>query len=237
MDKDKYVVLTPYFGGRISAHLKCMRALLSAGVKFIEVDSCPYIDMAQSVLVENALEQCPKAEVFMFIEHDMVFSPEDVEKIIQHLLDSSYDAIGAAYSTKQFGNEFMVGKPINPDNKPITFYQPGIHPAYFLGFGFTAIRRKVFEIMAMTLPYVDCPSVKRKVHPFFLNDISSLPEHEELLYNGNDVAFYNRMRRLHMWVGIDLEIKVKHIGSYTYGLEDIGHTPPNYDTLTINFKG
>lgn len=239
MDKDKYVVLTPYFGGRLGAHLKCMRPLFASGVKLVEIDGCPYIDMAQALLVENALEQCPKAEVLMFIEHDMMFNPEDVEKIIQHLLDSDYDALGAAYSTKKFGNEMMVGKPINPQGIPITFYQPGIWPAYFLGFGFTAIRRKVFEYMADTLPYVNCPSVQRKVHPFFMHDVSAIPhesEAHEQLYNGNDVAFYNRMRNLGFNVAIDLEMRVKHLGSYAYSLEDIGNAPPSFEILTVNYK-
>lgn len=237
MDKDKYVVLTPYFGGRMGAHLKCMRPLFASGVKLIEVDGCPYIDMAQALLVENALEQCPKAEVFMFIEHDMVFNPEDVEKIIHHLLDSDYDALGAAYSTKKFGNEMMVGKPINPDSLPITFYLPGTWPAFFLGFGFTAIRRSVFERMAKTMPYVDCPCVHRKVHPFFIHGLSAIHDTDgEELYNGNDVAFYNRMRALGLKVGIDLEMRVKHIGGYAYSLEDIGNVPPAFDALTVNYK-
>ncbi len=233
MDKSKYVVLTPYIGNRCAAHMKCMLQLFADGVSLLEVDGCPYIDMAEALLVESALEQT-KADFFMFIEHDMVFKPSDVEKMISHLEASEYDALGAVYPIKGFNNQHMIGKPINPEGKPLTFYQPGLHPAHFLGFGFTAIRRTVFERLAETLPYLPCPSVQRNVHPFFIHDLSAIGD-GPLMYNGNDVSFYNRMTRLGMKIGIDLEMCVEHVGSYSYRLEDIGHPIPRFSTPDMKF--
>ena len=234
MDKSSYVVLTPYIGNRYPAHLKCVQALFADGVQLLEVDGCPYIDMAEALLVECALEQT-KADYFMFIEHDMIFKPQDVEKIISHIHESDYDALGAAYPIKGFNHEHMIGKPINPERKSITFYEPGLCPAYFLGFGFTVIRRNVFERLSKTLPYVPCPTVQRNVHPFFMHDISAIDD-GPFMYNGNDVSFYNRMSREGMKIGIDLEICVEHIGSCSYRLEDIAHNVPRYTSLKMNFE-
>lgn len=236
MDKNKYVVLTPYIGNRYPAHLKCMQVLFANGVTLLEIDGCPYIDMAEALLVETALEKTV-ADYFMFIEHDMIFNPEDVEKIITHLESSEYDALGAVYAMKGFAGDKIIGKPINPEIKPINFYTPGLWPAHFLGFGFTAIRRTVFERLAKILPYVPCPSVGRDIHPFFIHDISTLAGTDgPVIYNGNDVSFYNRMRNNGMKVGIDCEICVEHIGGHAYRLEDISHKVPRYTTLTMNFK-
>jgi Glycosyl transferase family 2 len=234
MDKSTYVVLTPYIGNRLALHLKCMHKLFADGVQLLEIDGCPYIDMAQALLVESALEQT-KADYFMFIEHDMVFKPQDVEKLISHLRDSEYDALGAAYPIKGFNHEHMIGKPINTEGKSLTFYEPGLWPAYFLGFGFTVIRRTVFERLAKTLPCVPCPSVQRDIHPFFMHDISAIAD-GPLMYNGNDVAFFNRMTNLGMKIGIDLEICVEHIGSCSYRLEDIALKIPRYTSLQMNFE-
>jgi hypothetical protein len=221
MDKTKYVVLIPYIGGRHAAHLRCMNTLRSIGVHIIEYDGCPYIDMAQAYLVETALEQT-KAEVFMFIEHDMVFDPQDVERMIQRLLDSEYDAVGAIYALKTFGIQQYIGKLADPKSM-LTFYKPGMYAADFLGFGFTAIRRSVFELLSSTLPFVECSVVNRSVHPFFLNAIEQLKEGEPFRYNGNDVSFFNRMLKAKLKIAADLEINVGHLGNHEYHLEDASH--------------
>lgn len=223
IDKTKYVVLTPYMGNRNGAHLACMRELFSQGTHMLDVDGCPYIDMAEALLVESALEKT-EAEFFMFIEHDMVFNPLDVEKLISHLAMSDYDALGAIYPVKTFGKKKIVGKPV--DSK-LTLYVPGLRDAIYLGFGFTAIRRSVFERLALTLPYIECSAVGRKVHPFFMHGIS------DGRYNPNDISFYERMRNNDMKIGIDCEICVDHIGTHAYRLEDVYLHVPRYSTLSI----
>ncbi len=218
MEKTRYVVLIPYIGNRFAAHVKCMNELLKSGVNIIEHNDCTYLDMAQACLVDSALDTT-EAEVFMFIEHDMVFQAADVEGMIERLLASEYDALGAFYPLKRFGVQQYIGRLENPCGEVI-FYQPGLHPAEFLGFGFTAIRRTVFERLAFSLPYVPCPAVGRYIHPYFLHSIESFRGTDEIKYHGNDVAFYNRMHQAGFKIAADLQVKVGHLGGHEYHLED-----------------
>lgn len=222
MEKTRYVVLIPYIGSRLAAHVKCMNELLKRGVNVIEHCDCSYLDMAQACLVDSALENT-EAEVFMFIEHDMVFKAADVEGMIERLLASEYDALGAFYPLKRFGVQQYIGRLLNPSGE-VVFYKPGLHPAEFLGFGFTAIRRSVFERLAFTLPYVECPAVGRYIHPYFQHSIEQFRDSEVIRYNGNDVAFYNRMYKEGFKIGADLQVKVGHLGSHEYHLEDASMT-------------
>jgi len=230
MEKSKYVVLIPYLGNRWPSHVKCMNQLMMQGTVIIEQTDCTYLDMAQACLVERALET--KAEVFMFIEHDMTFNPADVEGMIQRLLDSEYDALGAFYSLKRFGIRQYIGVLENPTGE-VVFYQPGLHRAEFLGFGFTAIRRRVFEQLATELPYVSCEPVGRAVHPFFQHSIESFRGRHEVKYHGNDMAFYNRMHKAGFKIGADLQVRAGHLGSHEYQLEDASFDLARYAGLKV----
>jgi hypothetical protein len=227
----KYAVMIPYYGRRDADHLNCVDKLKAAGVEIVACDGCPYIDMARALLVQTALTQT-EADVLVFIDHDIMFKPEHVEMLAQHCFDSEYGVLGALYAYRRTEGG-LIGKLDSPPSQ-LDFYVPGLWPAQFLGMGFTAIKRSVFETLDERLPLVNCPTVKMAVRPYFMHSIisdgSGTPR-----YDGEDISFCSRVRESGIKIGVDLEPRIIHRGSYDFTLEDAGSAVPKFQVLTINF--
>lgn len=228
----KIAVLTTYFGGIDSDHLHCMSTLehLAREVKnehemwFLRLHNWPWIDIAQSLLVDRAIAET-EADILFWIEHDMLFNARDVIKVSERCLSSEYDMLGAAYSQRTPGGRVVGGL-----KEKVTFFQPGLYPADSCGFGFTASKRSLFLRMRETLPEVDCPPIGKNTWPYFAH--MTVP-----MYCGQDTSFCKRVTEAGMKIGIDAEVRVGHKGSYVYHLEDTGITVPRYEGgLTINPK-
>lgn len=218
--------MIPYFGGIDYEHLEAVQALRKAGAPLLRSNGVPYIDHARAVLATKAIEESD-AEVFMWIDHDMIFKHEDVEPMVDRLLASEYDMIGAAYSTKR--PQGMIVGAVAEGITGITFYRPGLVEADALGFGFTAVRRSCFERIAETMPQVHCGSVNRKVWPFFHHIV------DDAVYLGEDYSFCRRVKEAGMRIAIDAEPRVWHKGSYCYSLEDTAAVVPNLEQMKTTF--
>jgi hypothetical protein len=210
----KYAVCIPYFGGQDHEHLESCRVLVAQGVQIFSTYGCAYVDMARAALATGALEGTD-AEVVMWIDHDILFNPSDVEKMVDHLIASDYDVLGSPYPMKS-PKGGMIGITL-PGVEEVEFFRPGLVDAAALGMGFTAVKRSCFERLAETLPYPHCSAVGRKVWPFFSHII------DENMYLGEDYSFCARVRKLGMRIGIDLEPRLIHKGSYGYTLEDTAY--------------
>jgi hypothetical protein len=222
-----FVVMTPYYGNASRSHLKCIRALLELGVPFIPLEDCPYLDVARSHLLTQARKQMPDAQAFMFIDHDMMFDPEDAIGVIMRLIEKNLDVSGAAYSLRKPG--LMVAA--KPFAEQVTFYQPGHEPAEYVGTGFMAIHRKVVDDLDQVMPEMYCPTVRTDMRPYF----ERYCRHG--IYYPDDVGFCFRVRDRGKLVWIDTEPRIFHRGVYDYALEDAGMSVPNSaGPLTIDFS-
>ncbi len=222
-----FVVMTPYYGNASRSHLKCIRALLNAGIPFIPLEDCPYLDIARSHLITEARKQAPHAQAFVFIDHDMMFEAKDVVGLANRLVEKNLSVSAAAYSLRRPG--FMVScQPLTAEQ--VTFYQPGHVLAKYVATGFMAIAKHVIDDLDTIMPELYCPTTRCNIRPYF----------ERYIKNGeylpDDVGFCYRVRDRGMSVWIDTEPRIYHRGSYDYALEDAGMSVPNVmGPLTINF--
>ena len=223
--KYPFVVMVCYYGMELRAHRECIDAVKAAGVPFLPVYDCPYLDIARSHAVTQALKQCPEAEGVMFIDHDIHgFDANDVIGFCQRALLKKADVVVGAYSLRRPG--FMVT--VQPlDDKPVEFYVPGYRKAKYGGTGWMFISRKALEALDVGTHYVSC--VRQDVTMYFA------PYVKDGAYHPDDVGFCYRVRDNGGTVWIDQQIRILHRGAYDYALEDAGLSVPNYAKLTMNF--
>ncbi len=218
----RFAVMIPYFGARDPDHLACVAALTC---RVITSQNNPYIDMARAMLVCQALEQTD-VEVLVFIDHDIIFQPPQVELLAEHCMSGEYAVLGGAYCSRRPRGMLTC----SPDESvsSIEFYKPGLYRAKHVPMGFTAIRREVFEAMS------GMPVLKtftgQKVRPYFAHDITGDA------YYGEDVSFCMRAKCFGFEVGIDAEPRLFHRGSYDYAVEDSAMAVGNFDKLNVTFK-
>lgn len=221
------VIASPTFGGMDRDHGRCMEALGKLGVPIIILEDCPYIDMARAYLVDRAMDEFPNFDVLVFIDHDIIFKAADVVSLAKNCAATEfYDILGVLYSMRR-PRFTTIGRPQGAPE--LTFYVPGTYPADFVGLGMTAIKRRVFEKMREGSKALDCPTVGRRVFPYFRHLI------DEESYLGEDISFCYRAQQLGFKIGIDQEPRIFHRGRYDYALEDTGLSVPDYQPLTIRF--
>lgn len=238
-------ILIPYYGGIDPEHNNCVLGVknLYPELPVVPLYSCPYIDMARSILVKAAMDI--SSEWVLFIDHDILFDPSDVERIHDVLFSRpEIHMVGAPYSMRKPGGA-MIGSlrpdPLDP-YKPIRFYEGGaLHPAKYTGMGFTAIRTSVFEKLihegrmsissectTRGLPELNTGFVDG-IYPFFA--LMLVPEHQA--YHGEDVSFCYRVTDAGMNVWLDTSFRIQHKGAYRYMLEDMGMVVPSVNKLDI----
>lgn len=81
------------------------------------------------------------------IDCDLIFSPQHVQRILSH----DQDVVGGFYPKKQEGPLEWV---INTFPGPIEKRADGLHKVAYIGTGFLCVKRRVFERMIESYPYI-----------------------------------------------------------------------------------
>lgn len=170
------------------------------------------VSRARSVDATGFLLDPNLGDVMLYLDHDIEFEPQDALRVAQLAYDHQCIA-GAAYVTRSDlaphpalrlfpGQKVALGKP----NPPVE--------VVYLSTGFLAFHREVLKKLASTLPWVSVGSYSH-CYPFFL------PFIYEGEYLSEDWAFCQRARDLGIQVVLDPTIKLAHMGSRAYILEDL----------------
>ena len=159
------------------------------------------------------------ADVLVTIDTDIVFRPEDVVTMAEKA--GRYGMIGAVYMTRNIATQPALMLP----ESPVTF-GPGREPveAPYISTGFTATHRRVFERLAKDLPLChrgwNDRGIDTSFYPFYLPMV--VPNDSEgHWYLSEDWAFCERAKQAGFSCWIDPSIRLGHIGSYQYHLEDL----------------
>lgn len=143
----RYLVGVLYYGGIDREHDKCIQALKNHPYihAVMEMHGCPYIDIGRSIIATKVLDD-PEFGGLLFFDHDMIFDPEEVTKLIDST-EACQGVVGAAYSMRRPGH--MIGgidtTKLGDGEKVVFFNGGGPRAATYLGMGMTAIHRSVFE--------------------------------------------------------------------------------------------
>jgi hypothetical protein len=231
------VVATPCFGGQISVHyaaslLRLQAAMRKYGnlnfkVQFKDGDAL--ITRARASLVSQFLDD-PAATHLLFIDADIGFEPEQVQRLIQ----SGADMAAAVYPIKRIDwdrvkTTIEASRP-NPaaaslryvlevDNPDAVTEKAGFVKVRYAGTGFLMIRRAALERMCAQYPQLKF----KRDHSY---DASTASENRYALfecmiaddgtYLSEDFAFCKRWTDMGGEIWADLNSKLTHVGPLAF---------------------
>ncbi len=146
---------------------------------------------ARTWLVREALKH--KATHILFVDSDMEFPPDTLEKLLSH----DKDIVGVEYYKRKL--------PLEPVFEPLDGRSETLYKAGFVATGLLLINLSVFT-----------SDLRPLAEPWFNFGRNKAGE----VVLGEDVWFCNTARDAGYEVWIDPTIKVNHIGDYSYGLTD-----------------
>ncbi|HTU91950.1 MAG TPA: hypothetical protein VMF69_17845, partial [Gemmataceae bacterium] len=207
------VVLVPVAGIIDPACEDSLHELEQRGYAVWRVRGCAAIDAARNQMVSDALAQ--GFDELMWIDGDIVFDPDDVDKLRRHDLPLVC-GIYPQKACRQFACVFL------PGTQQILFgVKGGAIEILYCGFGFVHTRRALYQTMREQLKLPLCnQQFQTPLLPYFTPLIAGEGEHAWLL--GEDYSFYERVRRCGFRIMADTTIRLWHLGSYRYGWEDAG---------------
>lgn len=169
---------------------------------------CPYISCARSIMLRKALDA--KADVIVFIDHDLSWKPKD----LLTLIETEGDVVAGTYRFKKPG-DFYMGVPLpDLDGNPRVREDGAVlgHsiPAGFLKITKRAVNRFIEAYPELTYGDKFAPHV----------DLFNHGAHKGVWY-GEDYAFSRNWRDLggEIWIVPDLDIShhtadTKYVGNY-----------------------
>jgi len=223
----KTIVLATYGKAREHLHGECMDALKDMGTPVMATRASAHIDVARSMLACSALAH--GADVVVFIDHDILFDPMDVEPLAEEAR-ARCAVVGAPYSMRKMGAG-IVGA-IDPAAGEVLFGEGGKpYPAIgVVGMGFTAIHRSAFELLDGLSEYAPVNSSEGIMRPYF----------KKLVVGGywlhEDASFCHAVRQAGGQTFVDTRIRLKHLGDHPYDIQDARVRPPEEATVRVQIK-
>jgi hypothetical protein len=223
VDDAKCVVLVPFQGRIVSQCQAGLLELEKRGYVVRRIEGYSAIDQARNQLASDALAD--GFDETMWIDSDVGFDPNDVDKLRSHGLP-----VSCGIYPKKGKRELAIH--ILPGTAKFRFgIHGGLTELLYGGTGFLHIRRHVYETMISTLSLPVCNEhAGRPMWPFFQPLIRSAPaqtadETEPRpghWYLAEDYAFCHRARLCGFPIVADTSIRLWHVGDYAYGWEDAG---------------
>ncbi len=204
-----------------------LRELEKRGYPVWRVYGYSAIDQARNQLATNALDQ-GFAEL-MWIDADVAFFPDDVDRLRAHQVPFSC-GLYPKKGRRAFACNFLS------DSSPIRFGRGGgLIDVSRVGFGFTHVRREVFERIREHERLPVCNEVfGERLIPFFQPLV--VPDPVGQSYLAEDFAFCERAQRAGYTIQADTRIRLWHVGSYRYGWEDAGRDVERFGDFTFHLQ-
>ncbi|MGL4424090.1 MAG: hypothetical protein ACRCZF_25770 [Gemmataceae bacterium] len=181
------------------------------------------VDVIRSRLATAALKD--GFDELFWIDADIEFDPDDVDRLRAH--DHPFvTALYAKKGAREIACNFL------PETLSVRFGTGGgLVEVRYCGFGFTRVRREVFEVVQRHLQLPDCDARSGvPLVPFFAP--MAVVDSGEFRYLGEDYSFCQRAHQCGIPIIADTTIRLWHVGSYRYGWEDAAGTP-RYTDFTL----
>ncbi len=210
-----------YIGSAVSRTVepRHMKAL----VPFLRDERYAYYPQVGDALIERTrgisasyfLRQTD-ANVHLSIDSDVTeFSKDGIDELCQQTFD--YDIVCAPYITRSVYNTFPASMieegttTFGVDSTPV--------PIKWGATGCMAVHRRVFEELAKDMPLLHAADDKRAFYDFY--ETTHYEYNGELIKLSEDFAFCERARQAGFKVTMNPAIRLGHVGTYTYRLEDM----------------
>jgi hypothetical protein len=161
------------------------------------------------------------ASHLLFIDSDLIFSPEHVDRIAAHAA-RGVPIVAGLYPKKQRALGWVCNV-LEPCPEPD---EQDLQPVKYAGTGFLCIAREVFEAMMAAYPEArydpdDGDAWDRDLWEFFPVGIRECPETGRRRLLSEDWWFCQRARDLGYAVMMDTRIVLKHVGQFIYPFDNI----------------
>lgn len=200
-DGKRVVLATPTITKPFPAYLDAAEAAV-VGLQWAGYDvlmvleiSNPYISAARATMLRKAMDA--KADVVVFIDHDMSFTPADLKKLVE----TPGDVVAGLYRFKKDDEEFMGSVFADADGRPI-LRDDGCIKAHRVPAGFLKVTREGVERFMTAYPEL---CYGPKLNPSV--DLFNHGAHDGVWY-GEDYAFSRRWIAAggDIWVVPDLDL-------------------------------
>jgi hypothetical protein len=208
-----------------------LRELSSRGYPVIVLRGSSAIDMARNDLANGALDK--GYEELFWIDSDVVFNPDDVDKIRSRNLP-----FVCGLYPKKGRREFACKFWPSTERELVFGVGGGLLKVQYTGMGFTHIRAEVFRKVErdLQLPMVKGGyTVAKRIVPYFLPMLAPDLDGEEgeLVYLAEDASFCERARQVGYDVVADTTIRLDHMGMRKWCWEDFAPQKV-YDSLKFS---
>lgn len=208
------------------ATAECMMKLRDLGWGYAIIGGDALISRSRSKTVSNWYIKCVDEDVFLMLDDDVVFQPEDAEKVVE-LARKTRSIACAAYPVKDGGHlacRRFVGQDIlfGPDSPPVEIE--------YAATGFMAVHRDVIQAMVEAqkdgepvFPLCDANGLN-PMWPFFDTFTVKWNEgqpNERYEYLSEDYAFCEQARRLGFKVWLDPSVILFHLGTFPYNVHQM----------------
>ncbi len=207
---EECVVLVPIAAALEPETDSALRVLSSLGyvVRFLRGSS--QVDLARSTMATEAMRDGFKET--LWIDSDVVFTAEDVERIRSHKLPFVV-GLYPRKGPKEFAAKFKQGSGV------VTFgIGGGLLEMEYTGMGFTHVRAEVYEAIAKDVPECKGGYGGKTFFPYFIPAI--VPEGDGVCYLSEDFSFCHRARDAGFPPMCDTTLKIGHTGRKTYTWDD-----------------
>jgi len=185
------------------------------------------IDFGRSILASQAIAD--GFEEIMWIDSDVGFNPDDVDKLRGHDLP-----ICCGLYAKKNGQGFACS--FLPETRRVTFGNGGgLREVLYAGFGFVYTRKEVYEKIKETSQLPECNQrFGAPMTPWFFPELAT--DGPGRWYLAEDYAFCHRVRQCGYKVIADTTIRLTHVGRHPFTWEDIMARPVRYQTLELRLE-
>jgi hypothetical protein len=214
---NRCVILVPFSAHIVAACDRGLIELQRRGYEVWRVGGYSAIDAGRSELAAKAIKE--GFDETFWIDSDIQFAPEDVERVRGHGLPIT-TGIVARKGARAIASQALPGtKQLHVGTGG------GLVEILYAGAGFLHIRREVYTAMQKTFKLPLCNAqFGRPMIPFFQPMIRETDAGH--WYLGEDYSFCERARQCGYKIMADTSIRLWHIGEYAYGWEDAGLEKP-----------
>ena len=217
------------------AHMKSLVPLLrTSGFAYFPQTGDALVERARSISSTYFLRKTDY-DVHLSIDSDITdFSVEDTIKLCE--LAMGHDIVVGAYVCRSANRTF-----------PATFYEEGLRVDHAFDHtpvrvkwgatGFMAVHRRVFAALAKDLPLLHASDGDRAFYPFYLPMVYEDEDVGEPILLSEDYAFCQRAKEAGFGVWLDPAIRIGHLGSYIYRLEDTAQVQVDPQPLVLTREG
>jgi len=152
--KQKVIFCIPTMTRPHNATLESLKAsiplIVEAGYEegMVNEIGCPYISAARATMLRKALDA--KADIIVFIDHDVSWDPGDMLKLIK----TQGDAVAGTYRFKKDEEEYMGSLITDPLGYPIGRKSDGALKADGTPAGFLKVTRDAVNLFMKCLPHL-----------------------------------------------------------------------------------